>query len=189
MPLMRDVYNANGLARCKHDYCYPIRLWPCDHIVGDQCLKLWMSNSVDSEAGLCPYCRQPLMVASEPQSMLQKAQKKVKRYLSSSQMSAVPDIVVNDVHDLQVQLTTQHLNALQMQKLPGPLQDLALMLCWSCHTFGGPLATIFSGLPVVDKVGAVLTILAQPVITILAIDALSHFLQGVIHGLDYCLGR
>lgn len=24
--------------------CHPLRLWPCDYIVGDECFKLWMSN-------------------------------------------------------------------------------------------------------------------------------------------------
>jgi hypothetical protein len=44
----------NQAARCigepcpepdnKPRACHPLRLWPCDHIVGDECFKLWMSN-------------------------------------------------------------------------------------------------------------------------------------------------
>jgi len=127
--------------------CYPISLWPCDHIVGGQCFKLWMSDSVNSGAGLCPYCWQPLLVAPEPQSVMEQVQKKIKRYLSSSQMSAVPDQLVTDIHALQVQITTQPLNALQNRELRGPLQNLALMLYWCGRAFGRPLATIFSDLP------------------------------------------
>jgi hypothetical protein len=169
--------------------CHPLRLWPCDHIVGDQCFKLWMSNSVNSEAGLCPFCRQPLLVAPQPQSVPQSVMRKIKWYLSSSQLSSVPDHVVHDLRELRVQLTSQPLTSHQLRNLAGPLRMLSLTLFWCGARFGGPLATIFSGLPVVDKIIAVLTILAQPVISIVEMDALSLFLQAIVHGLYFCLGR
>jgi hypothetical protein len=40
-----------------------------------------------------------------------------------------------------------------------------------------------------DKVGAVLTVLAPPVISVVEVDALSLFLQSVVYGLDLSLGR
>jgi hypothetical protein len=90
---------------------------------------------------------------------------------------------------LRILLTTQLLSALQLSELSRPLQNLALVLYWSSRAFGGPLATIFSGLPVMDKVGAVLTVLAPPVISVVEVDALSLFLQSVVYGLDLSLGR
>lgn len=83
---------------------YPLRLWPCDHIVGDQCFKAWMSNSVNSEAGLCPFCRQPLLIAPEPQSIL----KKVKQYFLSSRQSSVPDQLVHDLRELHCNWLRSH---------------------------------------------------------------------------------
>lgn len=41
----------------KPRVCSPLCLWPCDHIVGDRCFELCMSNAVNAEAGLCPFCR------------------------------------------------------------------------------------------------------------------------------------
>lgn len=40
-----------------------------------------------------------------------------------------------------------------------------------------------------DKAIAVLNILAQPFVTVVGMDALSLFLQAIVHGLDFCLGR
>jgi hypothetical protein len=97
--------------------------------------------------------------------------------------------VVHDLRELRVQLTSQPLTSHQLRNLAGPLRMLSLTLFWCGARFGGPLATIFSGLPVVDKIIAVLTILAQPVISIVEMDALSLFLQAIVHGLYFCLGR
>lgn len=115
--------------------------------------------------------------------------RKIKWYLSSSQLSSVPDQVVRDLRELRVQLTTQPLTSQQLRNLAGPLEMLSLTLFWCGAWFGGPLATIFSGLPVIDKIIAILAILAQPVISIVEMDALSLFLQAIVHGLDYSLGR
>lgn len=165
--------------------CYPLRLWPCDHIVGDQCFKGWVSNYVNSEAGLCLFCRQPLLVAPGPQSIL----KKVEQYFSSSQLSSIPDQLVHNIRDLQLQLATQPLNALQIRELAGPMATLYMTFVLCSRWLKGPLATILSSGPMMNKAIAVLNILAQPFVTVIGMDALGLFLEAVVYGLESCLRR
>lgn len=139
--------------------CRPLYLRPCGHIVGDRCFELWMSSPVNSEAGLCPYCRQLLHIGPDSQHMLMKGLKKVKWYFASSHFSTMPDRMVDNLRVPRMQLSRRPLNALQILESGVPLLNLASMLYQYSRLIRGPLATIFSKRTMLDKIPAVLTIL------------------------------